>query len=301
MKNHRIASVDIGTNTLLMTIADVSENGMEVIDDIHSIARLGQNVDSSKTIQPDAIKRAVDILHRYKARITELGVDKIRAVGTSCLRDADNREEVCKELEAALGNPIEVITGDEEARLCFIGTVENDEPTTVLDIGGGSTEIISGKGNTISFRTSLDIGAVRLTEKYFRNLPPTTSQVQTAFDEVRESIYTIDKELFYPLRVVAGTPTTLAAVCLGIDTFDASKIHNYPLSTLSVHILLRQLVDSTFDELTAMTGVHPGRADILPAGTLILHEFLRYTDQLKCMVSVKGLRYGVLKEMAAGL
>ncbi len=297
MKNHRIASIDIGTNTLLMTIADVSADGMTILADTHSIARLGQDVDASKTIQPEAVKRAVEILKRYKERLDELDVHRIRAVGTSCLRDAQNRDEVCKEFESALGCPVEVITGDEEARLCFIGTVENDEPTTVLDIGGGSTEIISGRNQEITFRTSLDIGAVRLTEKYFRNLPPTTSQVQAAFDEVREAIHTIDKELFYPLRVVAGTPTTLAAVCLGLEQFDAAKIHNYPLSTLSVHILLRQLADSTFDELISMPGVHPGRADILPAGTLILHEFLRYTEQLKCTVSVKGLRYGVLKEM----
>ncbi len=297
MEHHRIASVDIGTNTLLMTIADATDSGLDIIDDIHSIARLGQDVDASKTIQPQAVNRAVEILERYKERCSELGVEKIRAVGTSCLRDAINRDEVCAEFEQVLGCPVEVISGDEEARLCFMGTVENDEPTTVLDIGGGSTEIISGKGNEISFRTSLDIGAVRLTEKYFKNLPPTTSQVQAAFDEVREVIHSIDKELFYPLRAVAGTPTTLAAVCLGLETFDKSKIHNYPLSTLSVHILLRQLVDSTYDELVEIPGVHPGRADILPAGTLILHEFLRYTEQVKCMVSVKGLRYGVLKEM----
>ena len=246
MQNHRIASIDIGTNTLLMTLADVSADGMTILADTHSIARLGQDVDASKTIQPEAVKRAVEILKRYKERLDELDVHSIRAVGTSCLRDAQNRDEVCKEFESALGCPVEVITGDEEARLCFIGTVENDEPTTVLDIGGGSTEIISGRDKEITFRTSLNIGAVRLTEKYFRNLPPTTSQVQAAFDEVRQAIHTIDKELFYPLRVVAGTPTTLAAVCLGLEQFDAAKIHNYPLSTLSVHILLRQLADSTF-------------------------------------------------------
>lgn len=297
MKNHRIAAIDIGTNTLLMTVADVSENGLDVIGDIHSIARLGQDVDASKTIQPEAVKRAVEILGKYSDHLNKIGVQTIRAVGTSCLRDAQNRNEVCKEFEAVLGCPIEVISGEEEARLCFIGNVENDEPTTILDIGGGSTEIISGRDKEITFRTSLDIGAVRLTEKYFRNLPPTTSQVQSAFDEVREAIHSIDKELFYPIRAVAGTPTTLAAICLGLEKFDAAKIHNYSLSTLSVHILLRQLADSTFDELISMPGVHPGRADILPAGTLILHEFLRYTEQVKCTVSVKGLRYGVLKEM----
>lgn len=300
MENRRIAAIDIGTNTLLMTVADVAEDGsMTILDDIHSIARLGQNVDASRIIQPEARKRAIAILINYKLKCNELNVQEIRAVGTSCLRDAANRDEVCTEFELALGSPIEVISGDEEARLCFVGTVENDAPTTIVDIGGGSTEIICGHGKEITFHKSLDIGAVRLTERYFRTLPPTTTQVQTAFDEVRATIYTIDKQLFYPIRAVAGTPTTLAAVTMGLDTYNPSKIHNYLLGALSIHILLRELLSNSLEEIRTIPGVHPGRADILPAGALILHEILNYADQLKCTVSIKGLRYGVLKEMAA--
>ncbi|MBS1537553.1 MAG: Ppx/GppA family phosphatase [Bacteroidetes bacterium] len=302
MKSRKIAAIDIGTNTLLMTIAEVFPNGeMTILEDIHSIARLGQNVDSSGKINDEAQNRASEILLNYKKRCNELNIDVIRAVGTSCLRDAINQKEVCHEFEHILGCPIEIISGDEEARLCFIGTVENDTPTTVLDIGGGSTEIISGYGNEIVFRKSLDIGAVRLTERFFKRLPASTNDVQSAFDEVRAIIGTIDKSMFYPLRVVAGTPTTLAAICLGLEQYNVQKIHNYPLGTLSVHIVLRELLDSTLEEIIEMPGVHKGRADILTAGTLILHEFLHYTEQLKCIVSTKGLRYGILKEMASDI
>ena len=299
MNTQRIAAIDIGTNTLLMTIADVSIHGeVTIIDDIHSIARLGQNVDSSRNIQLDAQQRASSILSSYKQRCNELNVEKIKAVGTSCLRDSANQTKTCTEFGQILGCEIEVISGEEEARLCFIGTVENNEPTTIIDIGGGSTEIISGYGDTIVFRKSLDIGAVRLSERYFKKLPASTANVQSAFDEVRALIQTIDKQFFFPLRVVAGTPTTLAAICLGLEHYNAQKIHNYSLGTLSVHIILRELLELTLDEIIEMPGVHKDRADILTAGTLILHEFLHHSDQLKCTVSTKGLRFGILKEMA---
>jgi exopolyphosphatase/guanosine-5'-triphosphate,3'-diphosphate pyrophosphatase len=300
MTIRRIAAVDIGTNTLLMTIADVSTEGtFTYIDDIHSIARLGQNVDASKIIQPEARQRAVAILHTYRQRCKELEVDEIRAVGTSCLRDAANQREVCAEFETVLGTPIDILSGDEEARLCFIGTIENENPTTILDIGGGSTEIISGKGNSILFRTSLDVGAVRLTERYFQILPASSEQIQKATDEIQTHIQTIDKNQFFSITAVAGTPTTLAAVSMGLTSYNSTAIHNYTLSMMNVDSIARQLLRSTLDEIITIPGVHRGRADILPAGTLILYEILNYAGQRKCTVSIKGLRYGILKEMAS--
>lgn len=295
------ASIDIGTNTLLLTIArrDAERSKLTVLEDIHSIARLGQGVDAARIIHEDAIVRAETILLRYQNLCREYSVDSLRAVATSCLRDAANRIDVCLRLAAALGYPVEVISGDEEARLCFLGSIEDDSPTTIIDIGGGSTEVISGKDGAIEFRTSIDIGAVRLTERYFKELPASHECITQAQAEIRKAVSIVPHAALYPIRAVAGTPTTLAAMALHLTEYNADVIHNYCLSYDDIAARTSQLLSLTPSEIRQIPGVHPKRADILPAGALILRSILDYASAQCCMVSTKGLRYGVLYERAA--
>lgn len=298
--NQTIASVDIGTNTVLLTIAQRSQSdgSLTILEDFHSIARLGQGVDSVRIIQQDAILRAESILLKYRELCAKYKVGSIRAVGTSCLRDAANRDEVCLRLSQTLGARVEVISGDEEARLCFLGSIENDFPTTIVDIGGGSTELISGKDGEIEYRTSIDIGAVRLTERYFKELPPSKENVNQALQDIKQALSVLPRSKMYALRAVAGTPTTLAAMVLKMPDFNADAIHNFQLYYEDIQTIASKLSQLTLAEIITIPGVHPGRADILLAGVLILTSIMEYSRQTICTVSTKGLRYGVLKEMA---
>ncbi len=298
--NQTIASVDIGTNTVLLTIAQRSQSdgSLTILEDFHSIARLGQGVDSVRIIQQDAFLRAESILLKYRELCTKYEVGSIRAVGTSCLRDAANRDEVCLRLSQTLGARVEVISGDEEARLCFLGSIENDFPTTIVDIGGGSTELISGKDGEIEYRTSIDIGAVRLTERYFKELPPSKENVNQALQDIKQALAVLPRSKMYALRAVAGTPTTLAAMVLKMPDFNADAIHNFQLYYEDIQTIASKLSQLTLAEIITIPGVHPGRADILLAGVLILTSIMEYSSQTICTVSTKGLRYGVLKEMA---
>jgi len=302
--NQTIASVDIGTNTVLLTIADVSPSHrtLQVLEDIHSIARLGQNVDSSGVIHEDSILRAQNILEKYRTMCEDQGVSVIKAVGTSCLRDASNRQYVCERLSDSIGTQVEVISGDEEARLCFLGTVENDFPATIVDIGGGSTEIISGKDGVIEFRMSIDMGAVRLTERYLKKLPATNADLQCAVADIQNALSSLpDSAAVYDIRAVAGTPTTLAAMVLQLTQFEATLINNYQLSYTDIDTIARKLSELSIDEIVQLPGVHPKRADILLAGVLILKEIMKFAGKTSCSVSTKGLRYGVLKQLAESL
>ena len=182
------AGIDIGTNTLLMTIG-YNENGkLHVIEDYHSIVRLGEELNQNGYVLDSACNRAVESLKKCKILCEKHGVTKINAVATSAMRDAANSADIKSRLESALGSEIRIIHGEEEAKLSFLGTVEDDSHSVVIDIGGGSTEIVFGKGSEILFRKSLQIGAVRLTEKFVSSLPPTEQ-------EVNNCIKYIDKHL----------------------------------------------------------------------------------------------------------
>ncbi|MBK9246903.1 MAG: Ppx/GppA family phosphatase [Ignavibacteria bacterium] len=297
--NPKFASIDIGTNTVLLTIAELSPiNGsLTILDDVHSIARLGQGVDTTGKIAEEAISRVENILKNYRTICDEYSEITIKAVGTSCLRDASNSREVCDRLSLAIGVSIEVLSGDEEARFCYIGTVEDDSPATIIDIGGGSTEIISGRNGTIEFGTSIDIGAVRLTERYFNELPVSDEIIEYAKGEIYRALTSLPQFEFHAITAVAGTPTTVAAMVLQLKDYNAELIHNYQLYYKDIQQVATQLSTLTKEEIIALPGVHPKRADILLAGVLLLKSIMEFSGRNVCTVSTKGLRYGVLKEM----
>ncbi|MES2767478.1 MAG: Ppx/GppA phosphatase family protein [Bacteroidota bacterium] len=291
------AAIDIGTNTLLMLIGEEQNSALKIIRDEHSIARLGEGVDAFKTIQPQAIERAVTIVKEYREICDELGVSEIRAVATSAMRDAKNREEVCEIFKNILKADIEIISGDEEAQMSFSGTVENSELSTVIDIGGGSTEIITGKASNIESRISINIGAVRMTERFLKDKPGSKERIAEAQEEIRQQLLKAGARETGIIYAVAGTPTTLAAIAQGLKDFSRKSIHGYVLKIETVNEILEKLLQSSLEEVLKIPCVHPQRADILPAGALILKEILHFLKADSCVVSTQGLRYGVLKSM----
>lgn len=294
----KIAGIDIGTNTILMTIAEKkADESLEILCDEHSIARLGEKTDNTTWISPDAISRAVNILKNYKNICDNEQVDEIQIVTTSAMRDAKNGEEVRYVLENTIQSKIKIISGEEEARLSFLGTVENELPASVIDIGGGSTEVISGTIEELTFIKSLKIGAVRLTERFF-NVDCLTEDMVIAAKAVIKNEFksNIQKEFFKGnLYAVAGTPTTIAAVCLNLKEYDFNKVNGYILSKDSINHVLDLFLRFKPEEISKKYNIHPLRADVITAGTIILSEAMEYLNIERCIVSALGLRFGIIK------
>lgn len=299
--NIKLAGIDIGTNTILMVIGEKKVNGeLLFLRNEHSIARLGEGVDKSNIIKFEAIDRAKNILFNYKKICDNYNVIKIAAAGTSALRDAKNRDDVIKELSDVIGTEIKVISGEEEARLSFLGTIENNEPCIVVDIGGGSTEFIYGKEHQVKIRYSIPIGAVRLTERYFKIQPATEVNILDAESYIMESLKKIDTTQFKGEFIgVAGTPTTLAAVAQELTQYEKDKVHDFILDYEKVHQIFNNLKNINIEEIKKIPGIHPERADIITAGTLILLCIMQFLNIKKCKVSTRGLRYGILLDLAS--
>lgn len=296
----RVAAIDIGTNTILMLIAERgSGNSLVVLRDEHSIGRLGKGVDAQKNILPETFERVLRILRTYRGIAEEYSVDAIVACGTSALRDAANQQSFLTVVREELGINIQVISGETEAQLTYRGALAGwaDTATSsfaVLDIGGGSTELSYGKGLTLKESRSIDIGAVRITERLLHTSPPSATAIEEA------QLYIQKQVASYPLLppntqlvAVAGTPTTLAAYVQQLDRFDATKIHQYTLTFTDILRAYNELRVLSLEELHRIPSIHPDRADILLAGIIILMAVMkRYTMQ-NVLVSTQGLRYGI--------
>ena len=293
------AAIDLGSNTILMLIAEVLSDGtFKVLTDEHSIARLGENVDKSGMICDAAIKRASEISHKYRAICDKYQVTKIAAFGTSALRDASNGSDVIKIFSEILNAEVKIIPGDLEANLSFLGSIENDDDCTVIDIGGGSTEFIAGNNSEVNYKRSINVGAVRLKEKFFAAHPPTDEEIKNAVEYLNENFKAIEfdsiNKHFY---AVAGSPTAIAAIYQNIREFDYSKIHLFELNSEIINSVWQKILNSSIEDIIQNYNMHPQRADIISSGTLILKTALEYFKAEQCTVSVKGLRYGILKNM----
>jgi len=297
--NRKYAAIDIGTNTILMLIAEIDENGkLVVITDEHCIARLGEGVDRTKLINDNAISRASNVLNDYRDIIKKNNVDRIRIVGTSSLRDSINSDEVIRILEEIIENKIEIISGMTEAELSFLGVIEDKEPSVVIDIGGGSTEIIYGRDKHLFERNSIDLGAVRITERVFGIHPPSQEKIIEAREiltiELKKSIKEKYSGKYY---AVAGTPTTIAAIVQNLNIYDDSKVNGYELSRNEVENVFNRFLSMSIEEIINVFGIHPKRADIITAGTLILLTIMEHFSIENVIVSSHGLRYGVMKSL----
>lgn len=294
----RYASIDVGTNTVLMVIADVTDDGIIVpIREEQQLPRLGKEVDANRIISKDSVNRVLKTLLEYKRIAESLHVSEIFACGTSALRDALNRKDVVKTIKNETGIAVEVISGDTEAKFTYIGALSAfpsiPQNTGVLDIGGGSTELVIGSNVSMTVRHSLDIGAVRVTERYFNSLPPSHHTLAEAEKYIRDTIANkIDTLEFERLIGVAGTITTLAAIDLNIPQFSAELIEGHIISREKIESIYGEYSHYSLDDMKRIPQIVSGREDILFAGIAILKTFLTMMNRETIMVSTRGLRYG---------
>lgn len=297
----KIATIDIGTNTILLLIAEVLPNGtFKILHDEQVIARLGKGVDANRSINQETFRRAESFLGDYKNTCANHGVDHIVAVGTSALRDASNKIEFLKHINSTCNLDIEILSGDEEALWTFQGGIsefrEIAEIFSVIDIGGGSTEIIIGTSVKILSKISLDIGSVRITERILKESPPEHSALIDAYQFIQSQIPdTTINGLRSTFSIgVAGTVTTLAALHQQLPTFIAEKISGYKLTFENVSSLFSSLKEKSIQQLLLYPQISTGRADIILTGILILMTVMEKSKMESITVSTRGLRYGIL-------
>jgi exopolyphosphatase/guanosine-5'-triphosphate,3'-diphosphate pyrophosphatase len=298
----KVAALDLGTNTFLCLIAEGDKNGIsKVHKDLVEVVRLGQEVDKTGELHPEALERARKCLTAFKAEIDKHHVDKILAMATSAARDARNGQDLF-DIGKDLGIPIEVIPGEDEARISFQGATGGvlDEKNTnlVIDVGGGSTEFIVGHGNQIYFGESLNIGAVRLTERYISNQPISQAEQESLKKYVKEQVQAIlpqiQKNNPTQILAVAGTPTSIVAVEVG--GFDEKKVDGYFLTKERLKYWVDTFAQTSVEEKRTKFQLG-GRADIIFAGASILLEVVESLNMDGIRVSTKGVRYGVALEM----
>ncbi len=296
----KIAAIDIGSNTILMIICEKLPNGeIKILCDVQAIARLGENIQHTGKISEAAIERAKKVLHDFKKICNELAVDKIIALATSAVREAENSAQVIDILNASFGQTnfnIDVISGEQEAEYSFVGAVFSDEETTVIDIGGGSTELIYGKNRQIIKKISIPIGVVKITEKLKLVQPVDNEQFKLTTEYIKKYLSRIDANDFRGnIVAVSGTPTALAAIAMNLLEYDAAKIHKYMFDEITFNRVKNKILNASFDDLTTKYGIENGRADVLSAGVILLDELLRFMNKNSFFVSIYGLRYGAIR------
>lgn len=296
----RLSTIDIGTNSVLLLVADVDASGIiRTVRDEQRIPRLGKGVDKDKKINSNAFARVLEVLKEYKDISESLHSEKIIACGTSALRDAVNREELIEFVKEKTGIVMEILSGEDEALWAYLGAVSelpNDfNKVAVIDIGGGSTEISVGDRNTIHNRISLNLGSVRITERFLRHFPPLTQEITSATKSIRDELQKLRPFDLQGVMLigVAGTVTTLAAIAQNLPTFDLEKIGGYVLTYEVVGNLLQKLCSMALEEIRRIPSMAPGREDVITAGTLILLEFMEFASLKTVVTSERGVRYGL--------
>jgi exopolyphosphatase/guanosine-5'-triphosphate,3'-diphosphate pyrophosphatase len=301
----RVAVVDIGTNSTRLLIADVTGNRVTEIERRTTVTRLGQGVDHTGALHPDAMERVYTALDTYKKLIDDNNVDATTGVLTSAVRDAHNGAAFTATVNERYAINARTITGDEEARLTYLGATSaraatadaNDKRArVVIDIGGGSTELVVGHGATVDFHASTQAGVVRQTERFLRSDPPRREELQLLQAEAEE-IFTQAVPKATRARVtqgiaVAGTATSCAAILQELDPYDPSRVHGFRLLRAQTEMLLARLAAMTLAERRRVTGLHPDRAPAIVAGVILLLEAMRTFDLPEVEVSEHDILRG---------
>ncbi len=297
--SHLVAVVDIGSNSTRLLIAEVDRGRVSEIERQSRVTRLGRGVDLSGQLSAEAIEAACAAVGDYVALCREAGVEQIESIATSAVRDASNGSAFVAELRERFALSARVLGGEEEARLTYVGaTCENppSEPTLVVDIGGGSTELIVGTGAEIAFHASLQAGVVRHSERHISHDPPTTLELEALAKDVRAlvegAIANQPAAAATAGIAVAGTPTSLASIEIGLEPYDPKQVHGHTLALVSVQRLLSQLASAPLSKRVEITGLHPDRAPNIVAGVVILVETMRAFGLDRVDVSEHDILYG---------
>jgi exopolyphosphatase/guanosine-5'-triphosphate,3'-diphosphate pyrophosphatase len=287
----RVGVVDLGTNSTRLLVADVDDGHVEEVERRLTITRLGEGVDERRKLLPLPIARVRNALSDYRRELERLGAERTLAVGTSAIRDAENGEAFLGEIEWSYGFATRLLSGDEEGELTRRGVSNGralDAGTLVLDVGGGSTELIAD-----GFRTSLDLGCVRLTERFLHADPPAADELEAAAAEVRQALPELAPERAIG---VAGTVTTLAALELG--GYERKRVHGYHISREAVARELERLASLPLGVRRALPGLEPERAPVIVAGVLIVREVLDRYGLSELEASERDLLHGAALEAA---
>lgn len=306
----RVATIDIGTNTVLLLVAEQTADGtLAAVEEHATITRLGEGVDRTRVLAPAAIARTTACLDAYAAIVARAGADRVAVVGTSAMRDAGGGDEVRAHVRARFGVEARTISGDEEARLTFRGALSGiPEARTgkrpcVFDIGGGSTEVVAGDrdSSAIAYARSFDVGSVRATERHVHGDPPAAAELDAVREEARAAFAAIpDLTLDAPPIGIAGTVTTLAAVALEMATYDGARVHGSSLSRDELARVSARLASLPIEERRRVPGLEPKRADVIVAGSLLALAFLDRVAAAALTVSDRGVRWGLAEELARG-
>ncbi|GGV52602.1 hydrolase [Streptomyces longisporoflavus] len=306
----RVAAVDCGTNSIRLLVADADPATGELVDLDRrmTIVRLGQGVDKTGRLAPEALERTFAACREYASVIKEHGAERLRFVATSASRDAENRDDFVRGVLDILGVEPEVITGDQEAEFSFTGATKElagsghlDRPYLVVDIGGGSTEFVVGDDRVRAAR-SVDIGCVRLTERHIRTDPPAPAEldavradITAALDLAEQTVPIGDARTLVGL---AGSVTTVAAIALGLDAYDSAAIHHSRVSYEQVSEIADRLSRATHDERAAIPVMHPGRVDVIVSGALVLLSIMDRTGAREVVVSEHDILDGIAWSIA---
>jgi exopolyphosphatase/guanosine-5'-triphosphate,3'-diphosphate pyrophosphatase len=301
MGAQRIAVVDLGTNSTRLLVGEVEDRSVRELERRTNVTRLGEGVDASGRLSDAAVARVFAVLAGYRQAIDDLGAERVVALATSAVRDADNGAEFHDELLRRFGIDARTISGEEEARLTFLGATserqDRDTRTLVIDIGGGSTELVEGRpGADPDFHVSTRLGSVRQTERHLHADPPPREQLDELSRAVAE---TLAEEVPRAVRervgagiAVAGTATSLAAIDQELDPYDPARVHGYRLSLEACERMLGMLAALSLERRREVTGLHPDRAPTIVAGAAILVEGMRAFGLAEIEVSERDILHG---------
>ena len=302
----RVAAIDCGTNSIRLLIADIAGGNFKEVLRTMEIVRLGQGVDQNKAFHPDAIDRTLKAVELFRDQIATKGVEKIRFCATSATRDATNRNLFTDGVREILGIEVEVIPGEEEAELSFIGATkelrQSDAPFLVVDIGGGSTEFVFGS-ERVDFAKSVNIGCVRMSERHLNTQPPSMAQIAQAIIDIdiaiTQAAAVVPITTAKTLVAVAGTATTVAAAALELTDYDRRQIHLSRISSEKVHKVAATFQSMNKDQIASLGFMHPGRVDVITAGSLVLSRIMAATGATEFVASesdiLDGMAWSLIK------
>ncbi len=281
----RVAAVDIGTNSTRLLVADISNGRIADIERETRVTRLGEGVDARRRLLPVPVARVRNVLADYRRTLESLGAERTLAVATSAIRDAENGEAFLGEIEWSYGFSTRLLSGHDEAMLMFRGVTSDRElaaGTVIVDVGGGSTELVAAEPDGVRWHDSLDIGSVRLTERFLRTDPPTPDELDACATAVRallaERVPDEIRSGTHSAVGVAGTITSIAALALGLEEYDRDRVHGFELTAAALDEQLQRLASVPLAERRNLRPLDPERAPVIVGGAVIARETLAFFD-----------------------